>query len=208
MDRLPADQPDPVAAWDLARSSPHALWSLVASELLASAASARHSLHLPTLVTIGPDGSPQARTVVLRFFDPSLREVWFHTDIRSGKVADILREPRVLLHWYSPTSRLQIRMPATATVRTGDARARAAWNGSATMSRACYAAGDAPGTPLDVFPPAPQQPAVDDDAGFEVFAAVGCRFDTLDLLALHAAGHQRVRLQLATDPITWQILAP
>lgn len=207
MDRLPADEPDPVANWDLAGSSPEATWERISNELVAAASSGKHLLHLPTIVTVGPDGFPQARTVVLRYFDPARREAWFHTDIRSGKVTDITREPRVALHWYVPSSRLQIRIPAIATVHTGDERARAAWNGSATMSRACYTA-DAPGTPLDTFPRAPRQPAVDDDTGFDMFAAVGCQFDELDLLTLHAAGHQRVRLDLRQTPPTWQILAP
>ena len=208
MDRFPADEPDPLANWDLAGSSPQAAWQLVSAELVAAAASARHPFPLPTLITVGPEGGPQARTVVLRLFDPAHREAWFHTDLRSGKVTDILREPRVMLHWYDPESRLQIRIPARATVHSGDTRARAAWNGSATMSRACYASGDAPGTPLDTFPPAPPQPAVDDDTGFDMFAAVGCHFNEVDLLALHAAGHQRVRLDLRQAPPTWQILAP
>ena len=208
MDRLPADEPDPVATWDLAGSSPEALWTRVSSEMLTAATSARHPFHLPTVITVGPDGFPQARTVVLRFFDPARREAWFHTDVRSGKVTDLLREPRVALHWYIPSYRLQLRIPAIATVHTDDTRARAAWNGSATMSRACYASGDAPGTPLEAFPPAPAQPAVDDDSGFDIFAVVGCQFDEIDLLALHSAGHQRVRLDLRHTPPTWQILAP
>lgn len=199
---------DPLLQWDLQGSSPEAVWRLVAGELLAAAASARHPFHLPTLATIGPDGAPQARTVVLRSFDPVTREVVFHTDLRSGKVIDILREPRVCLHWYDADSRLQIRMPARATVHHGDARGRAAWTTTAAMSRACYAAADAPGTPLDAFPSAPPPPAADDDPGFEMFAAVSCHFDTIDLLALHAAGHQRVQLDLRQAPVRWQILAP
>jgi pyridoxamine 5'-phosphate oxidase len=199
---------DPLLQWDLSASSPTDVWQLVAAELMAAAASARHPLHLSTLATVGPDGCPQARTVVLRHFDPITREVCFHSDLRSGKVLDILRERRVCLHWYDPDSRVQIRMPAQATVHQGDGRARAAWETAAAMSRACYAAADAPGTPLDSFPAAPSPPATGDDAGFEVFAAVSCHFDELDLLALHAPGHQRVRLDLRHEPARWQILAP
>lgn len=209
MDSLPAeDNRDPLLDWNLAASSATDTWALVSAELVAAAASARHPLHLPTLTTVGPDGSPQARTVVLRFFDPAHRELWFHTDLRSGKVTDILREPRVSLHWYDPSARVQIRVPATAVVHHGDARARGAWEGSAAMSRACYATCDAPGTPLEAFPAAPPHPAHDDHAGFEVFAAVCCQFQAVDLLALHAAGHQRVLLNLAAAPVSWQILAP
>jgi hypothetical protein len=37
---------------------------------------------------------------------------------------------------------------------------------------------------------------------------VTCRFDAVELLSLHAAGHQRVRLHLDRDPVTWTVLAP
>ena len=211
MDRLTENlmaAADPLLNWNLSAATPAETWDLVASELVAAAASGRHPLHLPTLTTMSPDGSPEARTVVLRLFDPSHREAWFHTDVRSGKVTDMLREPRVALHWYDPSSRLQIRIAARAHVHHGDQRARAAWSSSAAMSRACYATGDAPGTPLEQFPLTPPHPTNGDDAGFEVFAAVCCHFDSVDLLALHAAGHQRVLLDLTSSPPSWQILAP
>ena len=205
---LTANATDPLLDWNLADATPAATWDLVASELVAAAASGRHPLHLPTLTTVSPDGWPQARTVVLRLFDPAHREAWFHTDVRSGKVTDMLREPRVALHWYDSSARIQIRIAARAHVHHCDARARTAWGNSAAMSRACYAAGDAPGTPLEEFPTAPPHPTDGDDAGFEVFTAVCCHFETVDLLALHAAGHQRVLLDLTGRKPSWQILAP
>jgi hypothetical protein len=212
MDTLIKDQQatasDPLLDWNLAGATAAETWELVAGELVAAAASGRHPLHLPTLTTVGADGAPQARTVVLRLFDPAHREAWFHTDVRSGKVTDMLREPRVALHWYDPTARVQIRIAARAHVHHCDARARTAWGNSAAMSRACYAACDAPGTPLEQFPTAQPHPADGDDAGFEVFTAVCCHFDTVDLLTLHAAGHQRVLLDLTGRKPTWQILAP
>ena len=83
-----------------------------------------------------------------------------------------------------------------------------AWAASAAMSRACYAADHGPGTPREAFPAAPVAPAGDDDSGLRQFAVVACRFDVVELLCLHAAGHQRVRLHVAQTPVTWDLLTP
>jgi len=197
-----------MSAPDLAAISPPAAWAWLAGELLAATLSARHGLHLPTLATVDTDGAPEARTVVLRHVDAARREIRFHTDLRSPKVAAIRRDPRVALHWYDPAQRVQVRIPAVATIHHADAVTAEAWAAAAAMSRACYAADRGPGTSLGEFPPAPPAPADGDDAGLRHFAVVACRFDAVDLLCLHASGHQRVRLHVARAPVTWDVLAP
>lgn len=196
------------AAPNLAAIDAVAAWAWLAGELGAAAGSARHAFHLLTVATVNPDTTADTRTVVLRHVDPISREIRFHTDIRSPKVQAIRREPRVALHWYDPAMRLQLRIAARGTIHHGDACADAAWNAAAPMSRACYTTDVAPGDRLEAFPDGPAAPAVGDDAGRRHFAVVSCRFDEVDLLALHASGHQRVRLHLAHDPVTWSVLAP
>lgn len=192
----------------LATESTPALWQTVAAELVAAAASARHPLHLLTVATVDASGAPHARTVVLRGFDAADREVRFHTDIRSPKVEQIGVDGRVALHWYDPARRLQIRIPAVAIIHHGDALAQAAWKASQPMSRACYTTGESPGTLLETVPPAPPPPAADDDRGLAAFAVISCRFESMELLSLHASGHERIRLRLTgTEPIR-EILAP
>ena len=183
-------------------------WAWVASQLTAATGSARHAFHLLTVATVGTDGQPEARTVVLRHVDPVGGVVRFHSDIRSPKVRAIQRDSRVALHWYDPLIRVQVRIDASATIHHDDEVATAAWNAAAAMSRACYTTAIAPGDPLDAFPEGPVAPAAGDDAGRGHFAVVSCGFDSVDLLVLHAAGHQRVRLHLDRDPIAWTVLAP
>lgn len=187
---------------------PPEAWTWLADELVAASRSARHPLHLPTLATIDDDGGPQARTVVLRQVDLERREIRIHSDIRSPKVAAIRRHPRVALHWYDPAQRVQVRIDAVAAIHHDDPVAADAWAAAAAMSRACYAAAEGPGTVRADFPAAPAAPADGDDAGFRHFAVVGCRFDAVELLCLHAAGHQRVRIHVAATPVTWDVLAP
>lgn len=199
--------PAPAPTIDLATLTPADAWTWLAGELHAATRSARHCLHLVTLATVDADGAPTARTVVLRHIDADRRELRFHTDIRSPKVAAIRHRPHVTLHWYDPVARLQLRIAARASLHHDDDLARAAWDASATMSRACYTAAP-PGSAVDAFPPAAVPPAAGDDSGLANFAVVACRFDAVEVLVLHASGHQRVRLDLAHSPVTWCVLAP
>lgn len=192
----------------LGTESAAVIWQTVAAELVAAAASARHPLHLLTVATVDAAGAPHARTVVLRGFDALQREVRFHTDIRSPKAEQIGVDGRVALHWYDSAHRLQIRIAATATIHHGDPVAQAAWKASQPMSRACYTTGESPGTLLETVPPAPPPPAADDDRGLTAFAVICCRFETVELLSLHASGHERIRLRLTGTGPTREILAP
>lgn len=199
---------DSPAGLNLAAESAPAIWQTVAAELAAAAAFSRHPLHLLTVATVDAAGAPHARTVVLRGFDAADREVRFHTDIRSPKAEQIGVDGRVALHWYDPAKRLQIRIPAMAIIHHGDPTAEAAWKASRPMSRACYTAAAPPGALLETVPSAPPPPAADDDRGFAMFAVISCRFESVELLSLHASGHERIRLRLTgTEPIR-EILAP
>jgi pyridoxamine 5'-phosphate oxidase len=204
---MPSGRSDP-AAVSLSSLDAATAWRRLAESLAAAAGSSRHPLHLLSVATVDADGAAEARTVVLRGFDEANREVRFHTDLRSGKAAAIRRDARVGLHWYDPETKLQVRIPATASLHHADDVARRGWEHSQPMSRACYTTSHAPGETVSSFPPAPAAPAVGDDSGLANFCVVRCRFDSVELLALHATGHERVRIDVASNPVTWKILAP
>jgi len=203
-----ADQADGEPGIELSALDAAAAWRRIADSLTAAAASSRHPFHLLSLATVDASGAAEARTVVLRGFDEAKREVRFHTDVRSGKAAAIRRDARVGLHWYAPETKLQIRIPATASLHHADNIALQGWAQSRPMSRACYTAAYGPGEELGAFPPAPAVPAAGDDAGLANFCVVRCRFESVELLALRALGHERVRINVASNPVTWTILAP
>lgn len=203
-----AGLPETPSSMRLAGESAATIWQTVGADLAAAAASARHPFHLVTVATVDAAGAPHARTVVLRGFDGTRREARFHTDIRSPKVEQIGVDGRVSLHWYDPARRLQIRIAAQAAIHHRDAIAQAAWDAAQPMSRACYTAPAAPGATLTAFLPAPPPPAADDERGFDAFAVICCHFDTVELLSLHACGHERVRLRLTDVETRLEIVAP
>jgi hypothetical protein len=100
------------------------------------------------LATVGADGAPRARLLVLRGVDHAGSRLWLHSDARAGKISDIVAEPRVALTFWDPGRMLQLRLEGTAErVRDGD-QLEAAWLRVPALSRRNYASADPPGGPL------------------------------------------------------------
>ncbi len=190
-------QPRPAHADDLdaAREAAFAL-------LARGVADRRSPLHTPTLATIGLDGGPRLRTLVLRGFDAPARTLRLHTDSRAEKFAEIATDPRVSLMGYDAGQRVQIRLDARASLHTDDAIAEAGWAASAEYSRMCYAISPAPGSPADSPLPAPQDAA----SGRPNFAVIRLEFHRMEWLWLAAEGHRRALFTWAPTPTaTWLV---
>lgn len=181
-----------------------------ATRLLSRAVADRRSpLHTPTIATLGLDGRPKLRTVVLRGFDTARRELRFHTDARSPKIAELRAEPSIGIHVYDPGARIQMRIDATATLHADDAVADNAWLASQPMSRVCYGTAPAPGTPIGegaafTLPAGPHDIA----AGRANFVAVMAHIDALEWLHLAHTGHRRARFRWNADGAEGTWLAP
>jgi general stress protein 26 len=186
-----------------------ALWS----GLAAAVRDRDHSWHLPTLATIGLDGSPQARTVVLRDIDPVAATILCHTDARSPKVAEIAAQPEVAWHFYDPRSRVQLRVKAIAAVHRAvadDPLALERWSASTLSARRCYLAPRPPGETADG--PSANLPeglldrspvAGEDLPGRTNFAVVATRAVEIDWLWLRAGGHRRARFSVSGGAARW-----
>lgn len=193
----PPPRPRPAHAHDLAELRAEAF------RLLArGVADRRSAFHTPTLATVGLDGAPRARTLVLRGFEAASRTLRLHTDARSAKPAELAREPRCALHVYDPAAQVQVRLEGLARLHRDDAVAEAAWAASRPMSRMCYAIEPGPGTPVAAPLPAPRDPA----AGRAHFAVILLRFHRLEWLWLAAEGHRRARIAwdaAGVEEATW-----
>jgi hypothetical protein len=177
-------QPRPAHADDLGAAL-DAAWHLLAQGVTGR----RHPFHTPALATLGRDGAPRARILVLRGSDPSARVLRLHTDRRAAKWEELSAEPRCALHFYDAEAAVQLRLTGRASLHSDDQVADAAWAASRDFSRRCYAIELAPGTPIAAPPPAPQ----DEAAGRGAFGVVQFRVETLEWLWLAAEGHRRAR---------------
>jgi hypothetical protein len=180
--------PLPLPPWhdDLTGSLAHA-WAM----LVRGAADRRHAFHTPSVATIGTDGAPRVRTVVLRGAEPAARTLRFHTDARSAKAAELAADPRIAIHAYDAGAKLQLRLEGTATLHRDDQVADAAWAATRPFSRACYRVATAPGTAADDPIAALIEAGEGEQAGREAFVAVRVTVSRLEMLHLAASGHRR-----------------
>lgn len=190
---------------DLAGSLTHA-WVLLGR----GAADRRSPLHTPAVSTIGLDGSPEARTVVLR---SALSNEWlltFHTDVRSEKYRELMRDPRVSLIGYDPASKVQLRCRGDAVCHVGDDQAAAAWARSRPLSRACYRQAEAPGSVINAPHLAASSGGLEEgEVGFENFVQVQITVREIEWLYLAHSGHRRAKfVRTAEGSVSSMWLAP
>lgn len=163
-------------------------WDLI--ELGAS--DRRAAFHTPGLATVGLDGRPEVRTVVMRAADRASRTLRFHTDRRSAKYAEMERHPFVSLLFYDAGEKVQIRVSGAAHLHAGGSPVGdAAWAGSLPMSRACYAQDVAPGARIAVPIPSPAADLARPLEGLENFVAVVVDIRRVEWLFLFHSGHRR-----------------
>lgn len=169
--------------------------------LVRAAADRRHPWRTPVLATVAVDGSPNARTVVLRAADPATRTLRLHTDGRSAKAGELARDPRVALVFWDPRARVQLRLRGHAEVlREGPEHARA-WAATPPAARRDYATTLPPGTPI-----ATREDIARAD-GAANFAVILVRVMTIDWLCLAAGGHLRAGFAWEGDEprATWLV---
>jgi hypothetical protein len=169
----------------------------------------RSAFHAPTLATLGLDGRPRARTVVLRGTERADRTLRFHCDARSDKFAELDAEPRVALHAYDAASKFHVRAEGVATLHRADTVADRAWNASRPASRVGYGTEPAPGSVIERGD-AYALPADDEAvaAGRANFAAVVVKVRTFEYLHLAFAGHRRARFRFEGERVEASWLAP
>jgi pyridoxamine 5'-phosphate oxidase len=194
--------PPPLACYDdLAGSLAYAL------QLLArGVADRRAAFHTPSVATLGLDGAPQLRTVVLRGFDLEQRQLRFHTDRRSTKIEEITANPRGAMLFYDTGQKIQLRVLCHFSLPR-DAGWQTAWDATAPMSRECYQVDLPPGTPIENPGLAHFDPVATDDGAIN-FQPVLAQIETIEWLYLAARGHRRAHFDLRGDAPIMQWLVP
>mmetsp|Transcript_70 Transcript_70/g.170 ORF Transcript_70/g.170 Transcript_70/m.170 type:complete len:185 (+) Transcript_70:485-1039(+) len=150
----------------------------------------------PTFGTVAPDGTPELRTVALRFADREAAVVEVHTDIATPKVIALAKNSVAGLHIWLPAAQLQIRLTGRVEVRTGP-NVEAEWAKVPVASRVSYGTMPVPGTPIDhVY--AYAKPAERDR-----FAVLTCHLTEIDLVHLDTRHRRAVFTRDGGWPGTW-----
>lgn len=169
-----------------------AAWSLIEQGVK----DRRKPAHTPSIATIGLDGRPRARVVVLRAGDSASRSLRFHTDVRSAKIAELSQNPSLEMLIYDAQARVQLRLGGrTEIFHYPTTQAIAAWQASLPMSKICYAVMPASGALIeagDGFALKTIETSQPDD-GIENFCAVVVHVETIELVYLAQAANRRAR---------------
>lgn len=138
----------------------------------------------PVLATIGLNGGPEARTVVLREARQADATLAIHTDNLSEKVREIDRISRASLHVWDQRLKLQTRLRGRVGVETGAAVAWL-WDLVPDGSRSSYGVTPAPGTRID------RSDAYTRDSDPSRFAVLVFRVEEIDVVHLSGDYHRR-----------------
>jgi hypothetical protein len=159
-----------------------------------------HEWRTPVLATVGQDGTPNARTVVLRGADAKLQSLQFFTDRRSPKISELINQPAAVLVFWSKRLNWQLRVRVEMAVQTTGLQVDAVWDRLGQSAAAGdYLSIDAPGDELPVGPAAPV-----DAKGMHHLAILVAKVQEIDWLELRGGGHRRA----AFGKDTWQWRVP
>ena len=157
------------------------VWLRLGRGVVDRKADARH----PTFATIGSSGA-EARIVVLRHADRTQSTVSVYSDLRAGKIRDLMHDPRASILVWEQKAKLQIRLRVHIEIKSGDAVSHQ-WQRVPEGAKAVYGSEPAPGTPIDQ----PEQLVAHGKP--EAFAVLVCNITEIETLYLGPDLHRRAK---------------
>jgi len=179
------------------------IWSMIEKGV----SSFRAPFHYLTVATIAQD-KPELRTVILRDADKQKREISFHTDARSPKVAQLKNSNTISLLFYDSENRIQLRCSGEAILHYKDARAELAWKKSRLSSQLCYTnllPSGADLTAPELIDLSRTDVSEDElEKAYANFLVVTSKINEIDWLFLHHKGHRRARFDYIKNCFQWK----
>jgi len=128
---------------------PENLVTRVWQELTRATKDRHHDWRTPAFASIGMDGNPQVRTIVLRQANQTLWTLDAYTDARSAKCQELIKYDRVQLVFWSTRLRWQLRVSVNASVHVDGDLVETAWaRMSQSKTSKDYLSNQAPGSAI------------------------------------------------------------
>jgi 3-hydroxyisobutyrate dehydrogenase len=138
------------------------------------------------------------RTVILRRVDSQTKKLYFHTDYRSLKVADIKETGILSWLFYDQSQRTQIRLSGATIIHHKDEFCKTQWARTPHHSRRSYMFHTSPSTPLTSDDYGMSDKLItfnytleESEIGFKHFAVVETSVDWLEWYFTHHTGNKR-----------------
>ncbi len=164
-----------------------------------------HPLGLFAVSTVDGQGHADCRTLVLRGANRETACLWFYTDVRAAKVAQLRANPAACAVAYERGDGVQLRIKGMVELHHENDLALRHWEQVEFHIHHSYATPFSPGQSLRHPDPKMreyrQRPdALDMDAARRNFAVMEMKIDLIDWLQIGEAGDQRALLR----PDLWQ----
>ena len=152
---------------------------------------------LPAIGTQGTNG-PTVRTMVLRSVDLQKRTLSVYTDIRSEKIPNFRKDPRIALLFYNDKTKQQVRAHGRSTIQHNNKTTELAWNKIELKNQYDYSAILPPGSKIN--PPSINQiDKINLTNAYLNFAIIECNITKIDWLQLSSNGHNRALFNWSGD---------
>ena len=169
-----------------------------------------HDYHLFTVAT-SSNNIPEIRTVVLRDVNLDNYKISFHTETRSPKYNQFVKNSSVSALFYSISKRTQIRIKGKAEASNDKKLLTSLWSKLSKDSKECYQGKISPSGIIPdakIFNDIIDDPDVDiDNKGFENFSRIKINVSSFEILRLHHLGHKRLFCDLSKNNTTFQWIA-
>lgn len=180
-------------------------------QLVNGSIKSKSPFHTPCIATLN-NGDVSMRTVVLRKAIPLLKELRFHTDIRSNKWIELQNNNSISALFYDASTRIQIRVKGKATLHFNNTITSEAWQKTTLSSRRCYLTQVSPSS-FSAIPTSGLSEAVEQEkftlaeseAGAQHFGIVSIQVESLEWLWLNHAGHRRAFFDYVHNRFSWMI---
>lgn len=181
------------------------------ARLLNGAIKSRDPFHTPYVATLS-NGEVNMRTVVLRKAFPLLKELRFHTDIRSNKWKELEANNTISALFYDASARIQLRVKGKAILHFKNEITTEAWQKTVLSSRRCYLTELSPSSFTDL-PTSGLSAEIEQEnftleeseVGEKHFGIVSIHVETMEWLWLNHAGHRRAFFDYEHDSYKWMI---
>lgn len=171
----------------------------------------RQPSHHPVVASIGSDGTPRQRVMILRALDWQNRRLRFHTDYRTTKVEEYSDNAAASVLVYEPDAKIQLRLTGTANILNQGQAVDTAWAEATLFARRCYLANQRPGAvserPISGLPEWVEGRAPSDEElapARENFAILFFEFHQIEWLYLANSGHRRARWNWNSASSSWE----
>lgn len=151
---------------------------------------------------------------MLRTVNTTTRQLLFHTDARSPKVAQLKADERVSVVFYDAQSMTQLVIEGHASLHSTDELADTEWTATSASSRRAYLAPLPPGQqtdepepnlPANVAGRVPTEPEL--EPGRPNFIVISIGVQRIDWLQLDRSGNLRAEFEYADEDVSASWLA-